>query len=362
MNNQIISFDGGFGNTKTAWKNGDGSIHVEYFPSVVGLGGTDLGLLTTGLNGKTRQIKPFTVEWNGLKYLAGPNLYRWGRPTERLDFRRLYEGPETRVLFYAALAGVLEPDCETNLFVLDGFPVEVLQDKATGQAALAALKAWRLGRHEFCVDGVPYAVNVRVVKAMAQPLGSYFAWGLDNEGKWNRPESDFNAPVAVADIGFNTLDLFGVEHGQIVSRLTGGESLGMHRAAESIRRYVSQAHGVKLSLSQADELVREHVAGKPATVYFPGGEIAINPAVQQAVDECFAAINEFLRERLGSGSFRHLILTGGGAEALRKPLLRHYPAAIILPDPITANANGLARFARKLFKNDAAQSASMPNA
>lgn len=370
MNTQILAYDGGFGNTKIAYKNGDGHIHVEYFPSVVGLGHTtDLGLLTTGLNGRHRQVKPFVVEFStsplrgGIEgggegqgevtYLAGPNLHRWTRPTERLDLRRLYEGPETRVLFYAALSGLLEPDEETHLYILDGFPVEILLDKPAAQSALASLKAWRLGWHEFCVDGVPYRVNVKAVKAIAQPLGSYFAWGLDEDGQWSRSAADFNAPVAVVDIGFNTLDLFGLERGQIVSRLTDGKSLGMHRAAESIKRHVSQAYGVELSLSQADELIREHVAGRDALVYHQNNTDRINPVVQQALDECFAAINGFLGEHIAGGGFRYLILTGGGAAALRQPLLRHYPAAICLPDPITANANGLARYARKLFKTDA---------
>ena len=104
--NTILALDGGFGNTKIAYKNGDGHIHVESFPSVVGLGQTDMGLLTTGLDGRRRQVKPFVVEFDGLQYLAGPNIHRWNRPVERLDFRRLYEGPEARTLFYAALASI----------------------------------------------------------------------------------------------------------------------------------------------------------------------------------------------------------------------------------------------------------------
>ncbi|GIK36601.1 MAG: hypothetical protein BroJett011_04340 [Chloroflexota bacterium] len=353
-----IALDGGFGNTKIAWKNGNGRIHVEHFPSVVGLGQADLGLLTTGLNGRHRQVKPFIVEWDGLQYLAGPNIHRWSRPVERLDFQRLYEGPEAKALTYAALSRLFPPSggaggaSEGEVSVLAGFPVEILQDRARGLQALAGLKSWLVGRHAFCVDGRAYTVTVRAVKAMAQPLGSYFLWGLDEDGRWIRPVADFDAPVAVADIGFNTLDLFGIERGQVVSRLTGGQALGMHRAATAIKRYVRSAYQVELSLSQADELIREHVRGREALVHHLGATAAINPIVQQALDECFAAINEFLREHFQAGSFRTLLLTGGGAEALRKPLLKHYPAAVCLPEPVCANANGLARYARKLFKAD----------
>lgn len=349
MNTQILALDGGFGNTKIGRKNGDGSIHVEHFPSVVGLGQTDLGLLATGLDGRSRQVKPFTVEFDGLRYLVGPNVHRWGRPVERLDFQRLYEGPEVRALTYTALASVFDPGPEQTLFILVGFPVEILQDRPRGLAALAGLKAWLVGHHRFCVDGRPYGFTVAGVKGMAQPLGAYFLWGLNEDGLWIRSRDDFSAPVAVADVGFNTLDLFGVERGQVVSRLTGGQALGMHRAATVIKRHTRQAYGVDLSLGECDALVREHARGREALVYHPAGVATINPVVQQALDECFAGINEFLREHFQAGGFRHLILTGGGAEALRKPLLRHYPAALLSGSPITANANGLARYARRLF-------------
>jgi hypothetical protein len=358
MNPQILALDKGFGNTKIGYRNGDGRTHVEHFPSIVGIGNTDVGLLTTGLDGRRRQVKPYEVEFDGLHYLTGPNVYRFGRPQERLDFQSLHEGNQVRALTYTAWSLVFDPGPEVEVSILHGFPVEILQDRPRGLAALGSLKSWQVGRHEFCVDGRPYAVVVKAIKAMAQPLGSYFLWGLNEDGQWTRPEADYIAPVAVADIGFNTLDLFGIERGQVVSRLTGGQSLGMHRAATAIKRHVRSAYSVELSLGQADELIREHVKGREALVYHLGSTAEIGPIVQQALDETFAAINQFLLEHWGGGGFRYLILTGGGADALRKPLLRHWPQAILLPEPVTANANGLARFARKLFKPDA----SMPGA
>lgn len=358
MNTQILALDGGFGNYKIAWKNGDNHIHVEHFPSVVGLGHTELGMLSTGLDGRKRQVKPFTVEFSGLTYLVGPNVHRFCRASERLDFQRLYEGPEVRALTYTALANIFDPGPEVTTFMLVGFPVEILQDKPRGQAALAGLKSWLIGHHTFCVDGRPYEFTVAALKAMAQPLGSYFLWGLDENGKWTRPESDFNAPVAVADIGFNTLDLFGIERGQVISRLTGGQALGMHRAATYLKRHVRSTYQVDLSLGQADELIRDHVRGHDALVYHPEGTARVNRMAQQALDETFAAINQFLLEHWREGGFRYLILTGGGTEALRKPLLHHWPKAIFMPDPVCANANGLARYARRLFKTTPA----MPDA
>lgn len=362
MTIQALALDPGFGNFKIGCRNGDSHTHIATIPSVIGIGQTDLGLLNTGLNGHKKQVKPFSVQFDQINYLVGPNVHRFGQPIERLDFQRLFSGPEVRALTYVALASILDTAAPSpaagegrggglGLAILVGLPVEILQDRQRGLATLAGLKEWLVGSHKFCVNGKPYSLAITAIKAMAQPLGSYFAWGLNNDGEWSRPAADFNAPVAVADIGFNTLDLFGIERGQVISRLTSGKALGMHRAATTIRRLVSLNCRADLSLSQADELIREHLKGQLAEVHTPAASIQVNHLVQQALDETFAGINEFLREHWSGGGFRYLILTGGGAEALKKPLLNQYPQAVYLPDPVTANVDGLARYARKVFKS-----------
>ena len=58
------------------------------------------------------------------------------------------------------------------------------------------------------------------------------------------------------------------------------------------------------------------------------------------------------RWRWGNGrQFTHLLFTGGGAETLRDDLLRQYPHGVVLPEPITANAIGLARYGVRVFKS-----------
>ena len=342
----ILGLDPGFGGFKLAEVT-DSGLQTAYLPAVVGIGDTDIGLLSLGGLGRRRNgHTPHAVSWNGARYLVGPHVARYARPLQRLDFQRLADGPELRALTYGVLAQGLGPG-EHGASLIIGLPVEVMADRELATATLKDLRKWLVGRHDFVVDDVRCQVTVHQVRALAQPVGAFFAWGLDDAGRWRRSPDDLKAPVGVCDIGFNTLDLFAVEGGQVIARYTGGETLGMRRAAETLADLARRAYGVTLALPQADALLRE----KSPKVYVAGQATSVRPLVQQALDATAASALAYIERHWGDGrQFAHLLFTGGGSQALRKSLLRAYPHGVILPDPLTANAAGLARYARRVFK------------
>jgi hypothetical protein len=118
--------------------------------------------------------------------------------------------------------------------------------------------------------------------------------------------------------------------------------------AELVGRAVRRDYGVSLSLHQADALLRER---KP-TLVSAGQSVDLSAAIRQARDAAAGAVAAFLESRWGNGrQFGHLLFTGGGAAALRESLLRQYPCGLVLPDPVLANALGLARYARRTHKD-----------
>jgi hypothetical protein len=184
------------------------------------------------------------------------------------------------------------------------------------------------------------------VLAMVQPAGTFFAWGLSDQGKWTRPRADLRAPVAACDVGFCTLNLFMVEGGEVVGRFTSGDTVGMRRAAELIINSVRNSYGVGLSLHEADALVRQ----KQPRLCTARGEQNLRSQVDQALDTTAAAVVSFVERHWGNGhQFAHLLFTGGGAEALQDSLLRQYPHGVVLPNAVTANALGLAPYAARVF-------------
>ncbi len=338
-----IGVDPGFGNTKVALASAD-EMQVAVAPSVVGVGETDLGLLSIGdLGRRRRQARPDRVVYSGLAYLVGENVDRYARPVQRMDFLRLTDGPELRALFYTAIYRLLGAG-EHQADLMVGLPVEVMAEREQAKHTLRGLRAWLVGQHHFSVNDTSVHLTVSGVRAMAQPAGAFFAWGLDNQGRWLRGAEALKAPVAVCDIGFNTLDLFAVEGGEVVGRFTGGDTAGMRRAAEQIITQVQGQYGIRLSLHEADALLQD----KLPRLYTADGEVNLRQLVTQARDTAAAGVVTFIERRWGQGrQFAHLLFTGGGAEMLCEVLLRQYPRGVILPEPVTANAVGLARYAAR---------------
>ena len=319
-----------------------------HLPSVVGVGSTDLGQLSLGTfgRGRARPTMPHQIHWEGAApYLVGTGVENYTRAVERMDFLRLSDGPELRALAYTALGLLLGPGQHTAALVI-GLPVEVMADTTLAKATLRDLRRWLIGSHTFSVDEVTTQLEIVHVSALAQPAGAYFAWGLADSGQWTRPAADLKAQVGVSDLGFNTLDLFAVQGGQVVARFTGGDTAGMRRAAELMVQSIRQQYGVSLSLHQADALLHE----RAPQLHTAGQTVDLGPLVTQARAIVAGAVVSFLESRWGTGrQFGHVLFTGGGAAALESELLAHYPYGVVLPEPVTANATGLARYARRLY-------------
>ncbi|MBN2005204.1 MAG: ParM/StbA family protein [Anaerolineae bacterium] len=322
-------------------------MNIAILDALVGVGVPDTGLLSLGVLSRGRSLtRPLCVTVEGVTRIAGAGVETYCRPTERLDFDRLADGPEMRTLTYATLSQLCGPGAHTLALML-GLPVEVLADAERARRTLRTLRGWLVGEHTFTVDDQTLHLHVTALNVLAQPAGAFFAWGFDDAGQWRRAPDDLQTPVAICDIGFNTVDLFTVQAGQVVARFTGGDTAGMRRAAELLVQAVRRQWAVTLSLHQADALLR----ARQPTLSSAGQTYDLAPLVHQARETTAGAVTAFLESRWGNGrQFGYVLLTGGGAAALHTTLLRQFPHAVLLPDAVSANALGLARYARRVFK------------
>lgn len=336
-----IAFDPGFGNTKAAYVNG--KLTAISLPSVVGVGQTDVGLLSVG-SSRRRVKTPSCVEFEGVSYLVGENVAQFARPVERMDFQRLSDGPELRALFYTALHRLLGPGTHSDIRVMVALPVEVMNNRQQALQTRKELRRWMIGEHD-CTIGQPIKVQITRVEVMAQPAGSYFCWGMNDRGAWQRGTDSLQHMISICDIGFNTVDLFVVQGGNVVARYTGGQTSGMRRAAELIIETVRKQYGVALSLHEADALLRERYP----TLSTSEGVIDLKALTEQARETVASSVLMFTERTWGNAKqFRHVLFTGGGADALRDTLSRHYPHGIVLPEAVTANAAGLAKYGQRV--------------
>lgn len=352
---QWIGWDPGFGNCKVAAITEEDEVRVAVTPSALGAGvSTDLGMLEDNIlrvNGARRpqkRQKPDHVRFADGAYLVGPNVSEYTEAMQRLDFRRLGGGPAVKALFYDAMYHLLGEGEHHRLFMMVGLPVEIMEDRERAQEILEQLRRQMIGFHEFDVNQDRRVVlNIEDLTVMTQPAGTFFAWGLNNFGSWVRDTDDLKGSVAVADLGFNTLDLFVVSGGRIEKRFTGGDTAGMRRAAEFLKQKIQDEYGVKLDLNQADALIRD---SRPELSTWKG-LVDLSPLVQQALDVQASKVVQFVTERWAEGrNFTHILFTGGGSEALRDVLVEQYPHGIVLREALTANVQGMAKYARRVME------------
>jgi hypothetical protein len=148
------------------------------------------------------------------------------------------------------------------------------------------------------------------------------------------------------DEGFNTLDVLVVENGKISHRYGGGDTLGMRRAAERLIETVEHSHGVYLELSTASQLIREVVTGQRGQTHVRGRLVDITGEAKQAFAAFEADVLLFIDRSIGKAKEAYqVLLTGGGVISLAPRLLRRFPEALVMPEPVLANARGLAKLA-----------------
>ena len=122
----------------------------------------------------------------------------------------------------------------------------------------------------------------------------------------------------------------------------------MSRAAEYLIDALRTQYAVDgLSLHTADSLLHE----PHPSLWMPGGQqVDLEPLVQEALDRAARAVSSFVERKWGEGrTFAYLLFTGGGAFSLRDRLEQRYPHGIFLPNAVTSNAIGLARYAQRLW-------------
>ena len=344
------AIDVAFSSMKTAWLDEQGQAQTQIIPSVAGLGG--LGDLSAmGLGRRQRKTRPYQVAWDDYSYLVGENVYRHTRPIEDLGFSRLSEGLFNRALIYAALGTSLNGrSTQTDLMVC--LPVEITQNAELARATLRTLSGWLGGPHQFSIDGRSVATDIARIKAVSQPVCAYLDWGMNWQGEWIRDREALRKPVAVADIGFKTLDLFGIEGGEIAERYTAGRDLGMHRVARAISAHLRQTHQVEVSLHEADHLMRTYLKAGAVFHACAAGDVDLSAIVEQSIQELWSDASEFLSDHWGNGrQFYKIIFAGGGSAAYRGSILRHYPTAHIPSDPVASIAWGALKRANRVFKN-----------
>lgn len=310
MNSSILAVDPGFGDTKI--RVNDRTVKII---SAIARA-RSVGMAGIGMKSASQAV---TVQYGWDTYVIGEGAWHHGELLTNRDYSAL-SSPERRALVFGAIAQALPPGAYTFETMVIGLPVPLLMDEVQGQAILGGLKAYK-GEHHFATADGPYRLQINKLKALAQPVGGYADWLLDDELRLRR--NGRAAEVAVLDIGMNTLDLYVVQDGKVLPRFIGGGKAGVRRLLELLS---ANGHDPE----ELDALIR---SGK------------LRPAKEQLeawLSEVLAVV-----ERTWSSlrRFTTVIPVGGGSillgDLLRLALISKGAAVCWPEDPSTTNVRGL---------------------
>ena len=344
-----IGVDPGFGGLKAAEANGTG-LSTYHIPAQVGVM-TNTNQIGLGgfTNSGTSVEDPMQVQLsNGSSYLVGHGIASYTKPIPRMDFNRFSDSIELRANLYGLLS-LIFPSGKHDASILLTLPVETLRSDEEATQVERGIKSWLIGQHEFFVDNSEYSLNIHRVRCkMPQPVAIWCDWGFTPQGTWYRGAEALKAPYLIIDPGFNTLDLVLIQNRRVVTRLSGGDKLGMRVAAKELQTVLKNRYMLEFDIYQSDAIIQEMVIKGKVSTYVGGKSIDITSLAQQALDSLKADSLSFIESSIKNAAASKNIMGGGGAVALGPMLYQQLKGNLeILDDPVLAGARGSSKIAAR---------------
>ncbi|HRJ59044.1 MAG TPA: ParM/StbA family protein [Anaerolineales bacterium] len=310
MKNEILAVDPGFGDIKLQVNQ-----RVIKITSAIARA-RSVGMAGIGMKSASQAS---TIQYGRETYVIGDGAWHHGDLLTNRDYSAL-SSPERKALVFGALTQALNAKEYVFDTMVIGLPVPLLMDEVQGQAIMGGLKSYK-GTHEFSTEKGNYTITINRLKALAQPVGAYADWLLDEELRVRK--NGRNAEAAVLDIGMNTLDLYVIQDGKVLPRFIGGDKVGVRRLLQLL-----SANGHEPE--ELDAMIR---TGK------------LRPSRDQLESWLSEILASIERTWPNLRRFTTVIPAGGGSillgDLLRMALISKGAAVAWPEDPSTANVRGL---------------------
>lgn len=277
------------------------------------------------LEGFGRRKAPMLVEVGGLSFYVGDEAADFGRPIENLNLDRQAGTPEMRAVFYAALTAYQQKhgNFKAPLKIGVGLPNQFLSGPNAAKNK-SAVTAWMGGAHEWRADGLTYSVTIEDPRPTGQIVGAMFDYLLDDDGNFvdSRKENFANPTkgILACSIGYDTVELIGVQGRKPLPRYTAGKKLGARTLLDRVR-------GPDGEYARVEPLLRS-------------GALDVKAQLPTWASD----VTGFIEDTWGVTwkQFPVVILVGGGAILLRDTLQLYFEGRAHIPDePTLATADGL---------------------
>lgn len=298
------------------------------FPSAVGTP-TRARFAVNGHNGE------INLTLNGQNWLVGDAAVQLSRFVVRREDRNWVDSDEYLILALAGLSELTPASVEVQM--VTGLPVNYFGDKmAVAARLLGDHKIQRAGRNA-------QTFKITDVRVIPQPFGALLNEALDQRGVLTN--QDMAGYVGVIDVGGKTTNILSAHKLAELPNETTSINAGGWDIIRQLREYLAETiPGLELRDHELAAVLKERrvkVAGE--WVELPGLAGIIDPMAE--------LILATARQLWGAGlKLDSVLIAGGGAHLVGEQLRREFKQAVIVADPVYANATGFWKLAQRLGK------------
>lgn len=329
----IVGFDPGNSEATLTTASGQGRGTTLTIPSTIGGGDwAELQRVRGGAGTDGLAAGEYCLELDGRAQFVGTLALEQSSDasTARGDVGRYWSGHTLRLLL--TLAGTLLRTPEAQLRVVTGLPVQ-----SWSRDTVRRVQQSLSGSHRYLLNGRPGVLHVEGVLVVMEGAGSLAAHGLAED-----------APQAVVDVGGRTTDLFWAQGMRPVLPRCAGVPIGVEKAGDLIARQFHHRYGRTLLPAELRGAMRAVASGEaePA-IFVDGARVALHEEVAQALSGLGEEIASFVAQTWRSseqgkvaGEAAQVLLIGGGAHYVARPLRQLIPHLSVPRQPELANAQG----------------------
>lgn len=326
MRNLVLGIDLGNGYVKAV----AGLKNIIMLPSVIAPA-RDLGYAAEQLSDGDQCI----ISYAGRDWFVGQFALDYAAGSTFEVFGRQRDTEAVRILMYAALSELLEHGV-TDVALWGGVPTDWYTYEKEG--ALDVLR--NDGSHSFRRNGELYTLVVKHAGIFPQPMGAFVATAYDPVTGDPGMLAEGNA--LVLDIGQHTTDKALIRGGRYIPIDDATDPHGMRDVSARLAALVEEEHGRTIRNGEVRSVL------ETGRLKLMGREGNVSDLVHRAIEPLALRVLQFARVTVGDGGdLDAVIVTGGGAHALRDWITREYPElALFTARPQTANALGMWMYAR----------------
>ena len=339
MSEVLLGVDFGNGYTKIAGEN------LEFvIPTGLGINtfANELGELSDELN--VSEVE--SVKFEGEKYFIGEDVGKVGRYISTNVGEGRYKNKHYRIFAESVLALALLKNNIENL-EKEKHGIKIVTGVPSREKGTILEKELRLaveGNHIVKINGKEITFEVKVLKVLAQPLGTVFSYLLENSG--NNPYVELkNEYVGVIDIGTGTTDIDGIKKLKVVEGDRDTFDIGSYNIYREIADEINNRNPyAKATFISVEEqfLSNEYKVSK--RVFVPMEDIK-EMVLKENVEKLLTDIQTRWQ---GFQKFDRIFLTGGTSNILAKPFNENIEGITFVNNNQIANAKGFYNYAKLL--------------